>query len=68
MISEDQGTNLAAPSFKRSSPPGFRFDVSQDSAMPNYLHLILTFLVVFLMSMSMYKDYKLGMVTELISQ
>ena len=66
MISEDQ--SVAAPSLKRGSPPGFRFDVSQDSFIPKYLHLILSFLVVFLMSMSIYKDYKLGMVTDLISQ
>lgn len=65
MISEDQ--SVQAPSLKRGSPPGFRFEV-EESFMPKNLHLILTFLIVLLMSVSVYKDYKLGMVTDLISQ
>jgi hypothetical protein len=54
---------------KRGQSTGFRFEVpQQESYLPKYIQAVMGFMLLLLMSISMYKDYKLGVVTDLISQ
>ena len=69
IINDDQVSNV--PSMKRThseKATSFRFELSDNSFFQKYLHFIMGFILMFLMSMTVYKDYKLGIVTDLISQ
>jgi hypothetical protein len=70
---EDQGTEIHTPILKRLQseievPVVQKLELPADSYVPTYHYLILGLILVFLMSFGLYKDYKLNLVTDMITQ